>query len=443
VGVARIELATSALSVLRSNRLSYTPGWTFVFLNLPSPTLGPSSTTLARMPYGAGSMRETSKGIWRLRVYVGDDPVNGSPVQRQRTFRGTETQARKALVSFQSEVQREPKFDKGQATVGELLDRWLEHIEALGKARPKTLYEYRNKIEKKPGKHGEPGGIRAVLGQTPLRKLQADRLDQCYQRWLDAGLSPSTVHIYHSILSAACRQAVKWGWIDSAPTARATPPAPRVTRMRIPTTEQLRTLVSAAQKYDSVLGTAVALAALTGARRGELVALRWSDVDLEHGNVRIARSVTVVAGESIDGPTKTHQVRDIALDELCVRVLRARWAEMSSLSDEAASPLIEDPYILSYNANGARPVGPDTLTHRFTAVCRSLERSSVGKEWPFRFHDLRHFSVSTLIAAGVDIRTVSERHGHAQATMTLNRYAHALPERDRQAARVLGRAFSN
>jgi integrase len=386
-------------------------------------------------------MKQTSIGTWRLRVYVGDDPASGSPIQRQLTFRGTETQARKALSTFQSEVQREPKFDKGQATVGELLDRWLEHIEALGKARPKTLYEYRNKIEKKPSKTGDPGGIRALLGQTPLKKLQADSLDQCYQRWLEAGLSPSTVHVYHSILSAACRQAVKWGWIESAPTARATPPAPRVTRMRIPTTEQLRTLVTAAQKYDSVLGTAVTLAALTGARRGELVALRWSDVDLEHGHVRIARSVTVVAGESLDGPTKTHQAREIALDELCVEVLRARWIEMASLSGRADSPLVEDPYVLSYNANGARPVGPDTLTHRFAAVCRSLEGSSSGERWPFRLHDLRHFSVSTLIAAGVDIRTVSERHGHAQATMTLNRYAHALPERDREAAKLLGRTL--
>jgi integrase len=312
------------------------------------------------MPYGAGSMRETSKGTWRLRVYVGDDPVSGSPVQQQRTFRGSETQARKALASFQGEIQRQPKFDNGQATVGELLDRWLEHIEALGKARPKTLYEYRSKIEKKPGKPGDPGGIRAALGQTTLRKLQADRLDQTYQRWLDAGLSPSTVHVYHSILSAACRQAVKWGWIESAPTARATPPSPRVTRMRIPTTEQLRTLVAAAQKYDPVLGAAVALAALTGARRGELAALRWSDIDLEEGRVRLARSLTVVAGESFEGPTKSHQIRDIALDELCVQVLRVRWADMRNLSDRADSPLVEDPYVLSYNANGARPVGPKT-----------------------------------------------------------------------------------
>lgn len=93
------------------------------------------------------------------------------------------------------------------------------------------------------------------------------------------------------------------------------------------------------------------------------------------------------------------------------------------------------------------------------ALCRAMEAPALARlrktkpkaaradlpaseQWPYRFHDLRHFSVTTLIAAGVDVRTVAERHGHAQATMTLNRYAHALPERDRAAAGILGRALT-
>ncbi len=135
-------------------------------------------------------------------------------------------------------------------------------------------------------------------------------------------------------------------------------------------------------------------------------------------------------------------------------MLRRRWDYMVDLSERADSPLVEDPYVLSYNANGGRPVGPDTFTHRFGALCRKMEAQAAkrakvsrarlppGERWPYRFHDLRHFSVTTLIAAGVDVRTVAERHGHAQATMTLNRYAHALPERDRAAAGILGKALS-
>jgi integrase len=224
--------------------------------------------------------------------------------------------------------------------------------------------------------------------------------------------------------------------------------------MVVPTPEQLSGLMKAADEDDPVLATAIALAALTGARRGELVALRWSDIDLAVGRVRIARSLTVAGGEQHTGPTKTHQSRDLALEPLGVTVLRRRWDYMVALSDEAESPLVEDPYVLSYNANGATAANPDTLTHGFAGLCVQMEKPALkrlreakpkatrsdlapGQRWPFRFHDLRHFSVTILIAAGVDVRTVAERHGHARATMTLDRYAHALPERDREAAGVL------
>jgi integrase len=224
----------------------------------------------------------------------------------------------------------------------------------------------------------------------------------------------------------------------------------------VPTPERLSELVKAAEPEDPVLATAIALAALTGTRRGELVALRWSDVDLAIGRVRIARSLTVAGGQAYEGATKTHAVRNVAVDDVGVEVLRRRWDYMQDLSARAESPLVPDPYVLSYDAHGGRPVNPDTLTHRFGALCRKKEaiaakraklddvrKLALAARWPYRFHDLRHFSVTTLIAAGVDVRTVAERHGHAQATMTLNRYAHALPERDRAAAGILGKTLGS
>ena len=239
------------------------------------------------------------------------------------------------------------------------------------------------------------------------------------------------MHHLHAILSTALNQAVKWGWIDRSPAARASAPPLRQTAMKIPTPRRAQPASPRQADVDPVLATAIALAALTGARRGELAALRWSDVDLVTGRLRIARSLTVVDGTVHEGPTKTHQVRDIALDQIGVGILRDRWDYMRDLAERAGSPLVKDPFVLSYNANGGLSVGPDTITHRFASLTKRLGTS-------YRFHDLRHFSVSTLIAAGVDVRTVAERHGHAQATMTLNRYAHALPERDRAAAGILG-----
>ena len=156
-------------------------------------------------------------------------------------------------------------------------------------------------------------------------------------------------------------------------------------------------------------------------------------MDLVVGRVRIARSLTVVAGRAHEGPTKTHQIRGIALDDAGVGLLRDHWEYMRDLSERAESPLVKDPFILSYNANGATNVGPDFITHRFASLAKRLGMA-------YRFHDLRHFSVSTLIAAGVDVRTVAERHGHAQATMTLNRYADALPNETGSPPAYLGRS---
>ena len=99
-----------------------------------------------------------------------------------------------------------------------------------------------------------------------------------------------------------------------------------------PTPEQVSALIKAAEERDPVLGTAVALAALTGARRGELIALRWSDIDLAKGSVKIARSLTVAQGERHMGSTKTHASRDVALDPIGVEVLKRRWDHMVDLS---------------------------------------------------------------------------------------------------------------
>jgi integrase len=109
---------------------------------------------------------------------------------------------------------------------------------------------------------------------------------------------------------------------------------------------------------------------------------------------------------------------------------------MVDLSERAESPVVADPYVLSYQAHGGTPVSPDTVSHRFATIAKATGIRC-------HLHSLRHFSVTTLIAAGVDIRTVAERHGHAQATMTLNRYAHALPERDQVAAGVLSKALTS
>ena len=157
------------------------------------------------------------------------------------------------------------------------------------------------------------------------------------------------------------------------------------------------------------------LAAVTGARRGELCALRWSDVDWERGTLTFARSLTVIRREAIEGPTKTHQRRDIAIDDTLGAFIAERQAEQQAFAETVGVELVKDPYLLSRSADGAMPCLPDGLTHAYS---RLAAKTGVGGH----FHELRHYAATTSIASGADVRTVAGRLGHADPATTLRIY---------------------
>ncbi len=381
----------------------------------------------------AGSMKERSPGVWRLRVFTGRDARTGNPQQLHETFRGTEAAAKKRLAVLVGKVE-DGKFDRTKATMSQLLDRWLANIE--GERSSTTIRDYRGAIEH---------AIRPALGSTKVAKLGPDQLDAWYQHWLTEEVraatddraaerrSTTTVRKYHAIISAALQQALKWGWVAENVAKRASPPTARRQHLTIPTPEELQAMVRAGEAKEPALGTAIALAALTGARRGELCALRWSDVS--PGRLAIARSITVTKGTVHEGPTKTHQVRVIALDALGDGVIKARRKEAERVARRAKTTLEPDGFILSPRGDGARPMLPDTLTHWFGDLMEDMKL-------PYHLHQLRHFSVTTALGAGVDVRTVAARHGHADARMTLQVYAHAIGASDQLAAEALGRALT-
>ena len=176
----------------------------------------------------------------------------------------------------------------------------------------------------------------------------------------------------------------------------------------------------------------IALAAITGARRGELCGLRWGDVDEGLGTLAIVRSYAVVDGQHIIKPTKTHGIRRIALGAFGLEVLRRQRLRLEERAAEIGLEVSYDMPVFTYDL--VDPISPDTASHYVRAIA-----DTAGVDT--HLHALRHFAASAMIGDGQDVRTVAGRLGHADASTTLEVYAHMLPQRDLEAAAMLGDAL--
>jgi integrase len=224
---------------------------------------------------------------------------------------------------------------------------------------------------------------------------------------------------------------VVWGWINHNPARLASPPSREQADTQPPAVEDAARLLRTAAAEDPELGLFLRLAVVLGARRGELCALRWSEVDLDQGEVLIAGAVVRVPNEALLAkPTKTHAKRRVAVGAGTVELLRARRVAQAKDALACGTTLAADAYVFSHVPDGSKPIDPDGMTHRFQRLARRLAVRC-------RLHDLRHFMVTQLVAGGVDWRTVSGRAGHANGHMTLATYAHFQQAQDRQAAEFM------
>jgi len=367
-----------------------------------------------------GTVEPRGADTWRVRAFAGRE--NGKVRWVSRTVHGGERAAQSALAKLVSEVESGQVLASHPLSLGELLDRWLDDV---GPHRSTyTIREYRRMTER---------NIKPDLGAVRLDKLRAQQLDAYYRSLHDRGLSPASVRRHHALLHAALHRSVKWGMISVNPADKATQPGPTRSTATAPSGTDVQQALATAGTTNPALAIAIALAAVTGARRGELCALRWSDVDWQRHTLRIARSLTAVRGQTTEGPTKTHLRRDIAIGEGLEALLAARQDQQRQYASTVGAELAPDPYVLSPSADGSLPMLPDRLTDNYRNLTKRLGIST-------HLHELRHFSATGGIGAGIDVRTVAGRLGHADATTTLRIYAHALEARDRDLAGVLDSA---
>ena len=373
-----------------------------------------------------GTKRKKRDGVWEVRVYLGRDPATGSPRQLSKTVHGTARHADDVMRDLIAKHGRVSVEGIG-ATFGELLDLWLKECERLDRS-PTTVRNYRSQIE---------ATIRPALGKVKVSRLTARHLDDFYRTMKESGRSAKTIRNHHATVSSALHQAVRWGWVRENVADRARPPTVSQRRVNAPSVAAVRSVVAAAEERDPRLAPLLMLAALTGLRRGELCALRWSDVNLEKGVLTVSRSVVVDVGALREKATKTDRFRLVALDDVAVALLKVHRMNVEAWARQAVTAVESDGFLFSPYPDARTPFRPDNVTSFFIRVRDSLGLSEV------RLHDLRHFTATQLISSGVDVRTVAGRLGHADPSLTLRVYSHVIEERDRVAASILGKVLSD
>jgi integrase len=369
-------------------------------------------------------IRERTPGVWQVTVSTGRDPLTGHYGQISRHVHGSRRTANQLAAELATEVaQNLAGSTKG--SVGHLLDAFMDHARARGLA-PKTLLGYELLAKQ----------AKADFGTIEIRKLTAARLDRYYRKLIERGLSATTVAHHHAFLRSALRQAVRWGWIVRSPTDSASPPRAATSEPSAPSVEDVRKLLTAAESYNPDLASMLWVAATTGMRRGELCALRWPDIDPVDATLTVRQSISDLPGRVEVRPTKTRRIRRIAIDPATMMVLERQRERADALAREVGAELGGATYVWSQDLDHSSPWRPDRVTHSFERI-----RDQAGL--PTRFHHLRHFAATMMLASGVDVRTAAGRLGHSDSSVTLRTYAHVLEQRDREAASLLGRLLEN
>ncbi len=373
-----------------------------------------------------GHLEARGKGTWRAKVFVGFDKDTNRRMYLTRTIHGTKRHAENVMRQLLVEVGGGADAST-EGTMAQLVGRWLEI--ASDSLSPTTLKEYKRLLDRH---------ILPSLGKRKIRSLRTSDLDAFYARLKKSGgnhgrpLSAQSVRHIHTLIHRILSQAVKWGWASSNPASQTSPPKVRSSQIVVPTARQVVSLIDGAKSSSQSFGCLIRLAAITGARRGELCALKWSDVDLDKGILTISSSIV---GDRIDEvvekDTKTHSSRTIALDKDTCKVLGDWRDTCDDRARKCSAKLVPKAYIFSDAPDGSACWRPGKVTLAFSRLCKRLEIDGV------RFHDLRHFAATRMLAGGVPVKTVSGRLGHANAATTLNVYAHFLQASDVEAADVL------
>ena len=372
---------------------------------------------------GDGSIRKRKDGRWEGRYVVGHDPITGKMISRN-VLGKTQAEVKEKLRTAIENSKRLDYTQTGKYTVGQWMDEWFEAY-AKVKVRPSSHQTYKGYIE---------NHIKPNIGDIPIEKLTSLQLQKFYRLLLTEGripriesekqprgLSAKTVRNINQVISSAMDMAVRHKLILSNPTEGCELPKVEHREMKTLPAEQLGAFLREAK--ESGVYELYYMDLATGLRRGELLGLKWEDIDLQNGIIHVRRQVARVDGEVKELPLKTkNSYRNISISQDAVAMLTEMEAHRSS------------DYVFPSSTGG--PISPDSVNNMLHRVLKRAGLPSI------RFHDLRHTFATLALQNGVDIKTVSGMLGHFSAGFTLDTYAHVTTSAQKEAARTMGNVLA-
>lgn len=360
-----------------------------------------------------GNIRRRSIDSWTIQVYAGKDPESGRKRYVSRTVRGSKKDAEAALAKLIRAQETGLDLSAARLTVSAFLDRWLDVWKDRVKPRTHARYAELIRLHVKP-----------ALGPTSLTKLRPLHIEELYGSLRKRGLSGTTVLQIHRVLHAAFGQAVRWQLLDRNPTDAVKAPRRSTLEAKSLTGEQVPKLLDVVEGHPVQVPTLIALG--TGMRLGEVLGLRWQDIDLDAAAARVRQTLQVTM--QFDLPKSHRSLRTLSLPTFIVDTLkrhRKSQNERRLMLGESWQELD-----LVCDRGDGQPLRPDTISKQL----RNLAKAA-GLD--ISFHGLRHTHASLMLAAGTDLKVTSSRLGHSSISITADLYTHVASRQDRAAADAL------
>ena len=316
-------------------------------------------------------------------------------------------------------------FDAGKLIVGQYLTGWLaDSVKDTVRQRTYERYESLVRVHIVPS-----------LGRVKLKNLTPAHVRGLYREKLDSGLAPRSVLHIHRTLSRALKQAMDDGLIPRNAAASVKPPQPRREEIKPLSRDQVRTFLQAVS--GDRLEALYVLAVTAGLRRGELLGLKWEDLDLDAGMLQVRRTLSETRNGRVFEPPKSGKGRSIRLTSRAVAALRTHRARQAE-EKLRLGPLWQDSEAngLVFVSETGTPIQGRNMMRHYKI---RLGRAGIGTA--FRFHDLRHTCATLLLKQGVHVKFVQELLGHSDVALTLNVYSHVLPDMGDAAAGAMDDAL--